>query len=109
MSLEEAVLAELATTRKQVNYLLERYPESRNNDTYLEWLWMRYFKGINLPWIEYQKLQEFSLETVRRIRQKIQSEGSFLPTREEVRIKRRIKQEVYHETFSPAETNEDIF
>ena len=93
--IEESIIEELHSTEEQVRYLLGKYPEARDSDTYLEWLWMRYFKGINLPWLEYQKLAEFSLETVRRTRQKIQSSGELIPLKSETLSKRRIKRTIY--------------
>ena len=102
MSIEDKIRNELKSVGEQVRYLLEKYPETRNSDTYLEYLWMRYFKNISLPWLEYQKLQEFSLETVRRNRQKIQALGLFEPTNEETKIRRKIKERVYRQEFSPS-------
>lgn len=101
MSLEDKIREELRTVADQVVYILSKYPETRNSDTYLEWIWMRQFAGVDLPWIEYQKVQEFSLETVRRNRAKIQSSGLFPPTNQEVIDRRKLKQKIYHDEFSP--------
>src|SRR5579875_2115119 len=67
---------ELKKTKDQVLYLLERYPAARNNDFYLQLLWLKQFGGIvELPWIDWEKIKANSgkLESVRRVRQKIQN------------------------------------
>jgi len=96
--LEAKIRIELQTVREQVLYLLEKYPATKDSDTLLEWYWLRYFHEINLPWESFEKLQSLSLETVRRNRQKIQSEGLYPPS-PEVAEKRRRKQNVYREHF----------
>lgn len=92
--LDREILAELKTAKLQVRYLLEHYPNTRNNDFYLQILWLRYFGGLKeLPFISYGDVFKFSgkLETLRRMRQKIQNEsGEFLPTDPTV-LKRRLE------------------
>src|SRR5579875_1174621 len=49
---------ELKKTKDQVLYLLERYPAARNNDFYLQLLWLKQFGGIvELPWIDWEKIK----------------------------------------------------
>jgi hypothetical protein len=89
---EEQLLKELRTIKKQVLYLLERFPASRNNDFYLEWLWLKTFPKIDLPWLQWEELAKVSgkTQTVSRLRRRIQNEeGKFLPTIPEVLRKRR--------------------
>lgn len=94
MSLDKFV-KHLKTRKEQVEYLLEKYPNARNNDFYLLLLWLRHFGDLNIPWIEYRDIRKLSgsLETVRRVRQVIQNvDGHFVPTDEEVLRKRRTKE-----------------
>jgi hypothetical protein len=74
---------QLRGTKGEVRDLLRRFPDARNNDFYLQWLYLQYYCGIDLPFLNWEKLEEISgrLETVRRVRQKIQNDdGEFLPT-----------------------------
>src|SRR5579875_3225439 len=83
---------ELKKTKDQVLYLLERYPAARNNDFYLQLLWLKQFGGIvELPWIDLEKIKANSvkIESVRRVRQKIQNErGLFQPTDPVIKARR---------------------
>src|SRR5579875_3692602 len=68
---------ELKKTKDQVLYLLERYPAARNNDFYLQLLWLKHFGGVvELTWIDWEKIKANSgkLESVMRVRQKIKKE-----------------------------------
>jgi hypothetical protein len=87
------VLGELETAKSQVEYLLENYPNCRNNDFYLFLLWIRRFGGLSvgLPFIPYEDVKSLSgkQSTLSRVRRKIQhGEGRFLPTDPEVLEKR---------------------
>jgi hypothetical protein len=90
---EEQIIAELTTMKKQVAFLLERHPSSRNCDFYLQLLYLKIFGGLdNLPYIEWEKIKHLSgkLDTVTRIRRVIQNqEGRLLPTDPEVLKRRR--------------------
>ena len=83
---EERLLQEFRTIKQQVEYLLENYPSTRNNDFYLLWLWLKIFKGLPLPWLDWKVFRDIpSISTVSRVRRKIQNEeGRFLPTDPEV-------------------------
>ena len=69
-------------TVEEVEYLLSKYPEAKNNDFYLQWLWLKEIESISLPDIPWRKFQELAgkMGSVRRARQKIQGQGKFLPT-----------------------------
>jgi hypothetical protein len=89
----ENVVKSLVTMRSQVVYLLKRYPLTRDNDFYLELLWMKTFGGLNdyIKYIPADKIKTIGgkLGTASRIRRKIQNEfGLFPPTNPEVRHKR---------------------
>jgi len=93
---EENLLKQLKTVKQQVLYLLKTQPQARNNDFYLDWLWLRTFANVNVPWLQWEKFLKCSgkLETVRRVRQKIQNEERrFLPTDPKVREARQKKSE----------------
>lgn len=97
---DEDLLAELKTFKDQVLYLLEKYPNTRDNDFYLQWLWLKIFRRLPLPFLDYKLIQGISggMESVRRVRQKIQNDPDhpcFLPTDPDVRLKRGIKEETF--------------
>src|SRR5579875_225987 len=84
-------------------YLLERYPAARNNDFYLQLLWLKQFGGIvELPWIDWEKIKANSgkLESVRRVRQKIQNEmGLFQPTDPVIKARREKQRKMRREVM----------
>jgi len=96
---EYAILQQLRTKKKRVEYLLRRYPDTRNNDTYLEWLYMRKFHRLPLPFLTMRQLASINLEGVRRARQKLQEEGRYLPTNPEVMRRRRKLREAYRKAI----------
>ena len=75
---------------EEVEYLLSRYPEARNNDLFLQWVWLKEIIGLNIPDLAWQKFQLYAgkLGSLRRIRQKIQATGRFLPSDKRVLEKR---------------------
>lgn len=88
---DEAILAEFKRTQDQVEYLLEHYPATRNNDFYLQWLYMKYVLKLPMPYLDWQTMEDHSgkLETVRRTRQKIQNKyHKFPPTDPVVKARR---------------------
>jgi len=93
---QESLLRELKTVKAQVLYLLKKETQARNNDFYLDWLWLRTFAKVNVPWLEWEKFLQVSgsLESVRRVRQKIQNEDKqFLPTDPKIREMRQKRSE----------------
>jgi len=92
------VLAELVKTKDQVRYLLEKYPHTRNHDFYLQLMWLKVFGCVQIPYLDWSMIKAFSgrLETVRRVRQKIQNEDrEFLPTDPEILRRRRVREAEY--------------
>jgi len=88
------LLKKLKTVKERVEWLLENFPETRNDDLYLTILYWRYFdKKMSkyIKYIPYEVIkQAIRPETIRRIRQKIQNEeGKYLPTDPKVLKKRR--------------------
>lgn len=95
--------AELRKTKDQVLALLDRYPNARNNDFYLQLLWLKSFGGIkDIPFVEWTKIRELSgrLESVRRMRQKVQNEmGLYPPTDPEILRRRQERQELFRQAM----------
>jgi len=97
MVLEDAVKEHLVKVKDKVKYILEKYPEARNDDRYLWLMYVREFEpelSKYIRYIPYNVLKNtISFETLRRTRQKIQNEeGLYLPTDPSV-IKRRRRME----------------
>jgi len=100
----EADLAEkLKTVKERVEYILERYPEARNDDFYLYLLYVRHFEPKLSGYIRFIPLDLVKtatrFETVRRVRQKIQESGLYLPTDPKVLEKRRKLAKIYRQVM----------
>lgn len=99
---EEEVLADLKTKKEQVEYLLEKYPHTRDNDFYLQYLWLKIFGGVqNLPFIDWKAIEHLrgAFETISRVRRKIQNEeGRYLPS-EHIRREREAKRKIIQENI----------
>jgi hypothetical protein len=90
---------EVHNVKKQVLELLEKDIRCRNDDKYLTYCVMRKYTNIYIPFEDFGKIPAF--ETIKRTRANIQNKQKlFLPTIEEVRIKRRIREETFKEIFS---------
>lgn len=98
MLAEDHVISDLRTKRDQVLALLERYPQTRDNDFYLQLMWLRQFGNLSvaIPYIPFNEIQKLggSLESVRRVRQKIQNEDGLFPPSLEVQAKRGKRAEI---------------
>lgn len=83
----------LQTVKERVEYILNRYPNTRNNDFYLWLIYVRLFEPELKKYIKFipyeliKKITPFS--TIWRMRRKIQEEGRYLPTDPEILKKRR--------------------
>ena len=77
-----------------VEYVLDKYPNSRNSDLYLTILALRYCTplGKYIGVIPFDLIKEFDgiLEAIRRTRQKLNEQGLYLPTDPAV-AERRVK------------------
>jgi hypothetical protein len=84
------------TIKEQVREILKRFPEARNNDFYLQWLWLKYYAGISvaLPFLPIEDIKKVGghLETVRRTRQEIQNDEGQYEADDDVKRARRKKQ-----------------
>lgn len=102
MVIEHNIVEELRTVKDRVKYLLEKYPNTRNNDFYLQLLYLKYFEGVPLPYIDYSVVRRISgkLGTISRVRRKIQhEEGLFPPTSLDVAINRETRSEIIRENI----------
>ncbi|MEM4014492.1 hypothetical protein [Desulfurococcus sp.] len=84
---------DLKTIKERVAWILEHYPNARNSDLYLIILYLRQFTelGKYIEYIPYELIKKYNdvTWTVRRMRQKIQEEGLYLPTDPSVLKRRR--------------------
>ena len=85
------VMQEFARVSCWVKYWLAQDEECRNNDRLLIYRIMRCTTDIRISYDEFKKIPNF--ETVRRVRQKLQESGKFLPTKESVVKRREIRRE----------------
>lgn len=98
------LLTELKTKKEQVLYLLEKYPAARDNDFYLEYLWLREFLPNgkkHFPFLDWNVIKEVGgqLGSIERVRQKIQNEDKlFLPS-PEVQAERRGRAERFRKAI----------
>ena len=96
---ELEILERLKTVKDRVEYILENYPESRNDDFYLWLLYIRLFErqlSNYIKFIPYKLLKNaVKFETISRVRRKIQEEGRYLPTDPKVLEKRRRLAKIY--------------
>ena len=99
MSLDEELLRKLKTTKERVRYIMERYPETRNDDFYLYLMYLRLFVpelSRYIGFIPYELIRKAPRpETIRRVRQKIQEAGELLPTDPRVLEKRKKLSKAY--------------
>jgi len=90
----ERVKDRLKTWKERVEWVLARFPQARNDDFYLWLLCVRFFAPEASKYIRYIPYRVFKkfphFETVRRVRQKLQATGKYLPTDPKV-LKRRKK------------------
>lgn|SRR5574341_1101450 len=74
--------AKFKRVRQRVEYLLSKYPASRENDLYLTWLYWRIFDKVNLPYLDFDLFYKMTeAETISRRRREIQNDaGELLPS-----------------------------
>jgi len=96
----EQLKEKLQNTETCIRYILAHYPEARNNDKLLMLLYWELVDKIQIP-KEFRQAFLYKAthpETIRRMRQKIQEQGDYLP-RQEVLEKRRKRQEAFKRTL----------
>jgi len=99
--MENQIKEKIKSTRELVSNILTHNPNARNNDWELLFLALKE-KGIKLPSWKRKQIMEsgINFHTLLRERQKLQSEGLFLPTNPEVLKRRKRAEEVYREHYS---------
>lgn len=69
--MNEALLNQYKTAKEQVDYILMRYPSSRENDFALLWYWLKSFGKLTLPFLPQTIMDQLNgkPETLRTISQ----------------------------------------
>jgi hypothetical protein len=98
----EQLKEKLSNTEMATRYILAHFPEARNNDKLLMLLYWDIVDKIPMPKEFRQAFLHKATppETIRRMRQKIQEQGDYLP-RQEILEARRRKQEAMRKALSP--------
>jgi len=95
--------------KEKIEYCLQKYPETRNSDIKLtNSIWVEYY-GDKLIKINDRLLVHLTdlyelptQESVKRIRAKLNEQGFYLPTSEEVLKQRRLLEKKYRLEYSPS-------
>lgn len=87
------------TVKGNVEILLGRNPDARNSDSYLYYLYVHEILGVAISYQEWLKISQVSFESVRRVRQKFQEEGLYLPTDPEVARQRKRNETEIHDFY----------
>ena len=94
------IAEEFENVEDGVRYILENSEECRNDDRHLVVYYWKYVDGVSI-FLPERVLQHLTPpETIRRVRQKIQSGGELIPTDPAVLEKRRIRQDAMRRYFS---------
>ncbi|GIW49171.1 MAG: hypothetical protein KatS3mg079_647 [Caloramator sp.] len=88
-------MSNLHRVKQQVEFILNNYPETRNDDKKLTAYILKEFYKVNLI-DDICKPEIPSLESIRRCRQKLQEQGKYQAT-EKVKKRRTELQETYKE------------
>ena len=88
------------TTKKAVRFLLSRYEECRNDDRALIIYFWYYMDRLPVFLPKPVICRLTSPETIRRARQKIQSEGELLPTDSKIIQRRKIRRHTIRNYFA---------
>ena len=103
MTLESSVKRRLKTIKDRVEWILENYPETRNDDFYLYIIYVREFEpelSKHIDYIPYNLIKKAPrFETIRRMRQKLQEAGLYPPTDPEVMKKRKRLARIYQKVM----------
>jgi len=97
----DPVLAQhLKKVKDRVEWILQNYDSARNNDTVLEFIYMRKFENIQIPFVEWEKIRHISMETISRVRRKFQEQGKYMPTSRYVIEKRKRAEKAFRGTIN---------
>ena len=90
----------LDTVKERVRLLLEKYPICRNDDRFLIMYYWKKFNGYPIFISPTHIALLDSPETIRRVRQKIQSVGDLPPTNPKVKVRRELRRQAFRKYFS---------
>ena len=99
----------MKTLKSKIEFCLNKYPDTRNSDIKLtNSIWVEYY-GSKLVRINGRLLVHLTdlyelptQESVKRIRAKLNEQGFYLPTSEEVLKQRRLLEKKYRLEYSPS-------
>jgi hypothetical protein len=100
------IRARLTQVQGRVERLLHNHPDTRNNDLYLQWLYLMEYEELDMPFVKYADMARLSsvMESIRRCRQKIQNtEKKYPPTDQEIAKRRGWAEEDWRAYFSGKE------
>lgn len=82
----------MLTLKDQVYHLLRQYPFARENDFFLQWMWLIQYGGLhNLPNLRegiFKGLGSGIMDSISRVRRKIQEHKQLMPVDPKVYRKR---------------------
>jgi len=98
----DKIESEMRTLMDQVADILERYPATRNNDTYLWLMHTREYVNLSvkIPFIPWEEIKALKPESVARARRKINEGGKLMATDPKVIEARARNSEAYRLAMS---------
>jgi len=100
-------IKKIESMKKRVEWILADFPEARNCDVELYFQYVNKYLHIGIHrdfqdnhFVSLYALKKFNYYSIVRLRQKIQSEGFYLPTDEAVAKQRKINMEVWRQAMS---------
>lgn len=99
--MKKRIRSKINRHRELAKTILENYPNARNDDWDLLF-WALNENNVYIPFSIRDKIKKSGLNyhSLLRERQKLQSEGYYIPTDLEIIKRRRISEEVYREHYS---------
>jgi hypothetical protein len=99
--LKEQTIDSLKKTKDKVAQILEKYPATKGDDRLLQFYFYKEFEPdkVKLSFKKFKMLMLMtSPETIRRVRQKLNEEGKFLPTDKTI-LKRRRRESIVRQNI----------
>jgi len=94
--------------KDKIEYCLTKYPNTANSDVQLTFSVIHEFHNSHIKqidgkwWTSCEIQKEIREDHIKRIRAKFNEEGKYLPTDPRVIKQRRLKEQVWHEEYSPS-------
>ena len=92
----------ISKVRENVRQILRDYPETRNNDNYLTWLYRKYIDKLPLPYLDYDKFIKLTtFETITRARRSLVESDPLLyaPTDPRIARIRQTREKIFRQIF----------